>query len=60
MKTKKNYAVLVPLIHLILTGSKERAIEYDRIKLSEGYFLSMEEYVKGSKGDAFTNVFTHF
>ncbi|MGS4346275.1 hypothetical protein ACKUSY_11910 [Myroides odoratus] len=53
MKTKKQYAVLVPLIHLILTGSKELAIEDDRIKLSEGYFLSMEEYAKGKQSRYF-------
>lgn len=53
MKTKKHYAVLVPLIHLILTGSKEIAIEDGRIKLSEGYFLSMEEYTKGKQSRHF-------
>lgn len=49
MKTKEYYAVLVPLIHLILTGSKEVVIEDDCIKLSEGYFLSIEEYAKGKQ-----------
>lgn len=53
MKTKKHYAVLVPLIHLILTGSKEIAIEDERIKLSEGYFLSVEEYAKGKQSRHF-------
>lgn len=59
MKTKKHYAVLVPLIHLILTGSKEIAIEDDRIKLSEGYFLSMEEYAKGKQSRYFYQ-YIHF
>ncbi|MDH6600902.1 hypothetical protein M2306_001596 [Myroides gitamensis] len=53
MKTKEYYAVLVPLIHLILTGSKEVVIEDDCIKLSEGYFLSMEEYAKGKQSRYF-------
>ncbi|MGG5598181.1 hypothetical protein ACPDHJ_00050 [Myroides sp. C8-3] len=53
MKTKEYYAVLVPLIHLILTGSKDIIIEDDRIKLSEGYFLSMEEYAKGKQSRYF-------
>lgn len=53
MKTKEYYAVLVPLIHLILTGSKEIAIEDDWIKLSEGYFLSMKEYAKGKQSRYF-------
>lgn len=53
MKTKEYYAVLVPLIYLILTGSKEVVIEDDRIKLSEGYFLSMEEYAKGRQSRYF-------
>lgn len=53
MKTKKQYAVLVTLIHLILTGSKEIAIEDERIKLSEGYFLSMEDYAKGKQSRYF-------
>ncbi|MBB1148538.1 hypothetical protein H4K35_00045 [Myroides sp. NP-2] len=53
MKTKKQYAVLVPLIHLILTGSKEIAIEDEGVKLSEGYFLSMEEYAKGKQSRYF-------
>ncbi|MGG5600629.1 hypothetical protein ACPDHJ_12625 [Myroides sp. C8-3] len=53
MKTKEYYAVLVPLIHLILTGSKEIAIEDDRIKLSEGYFFSTEEYTKGKQSKYF-------
>lgn len=53
MKTKEYYAVLVPLIHLILTESKEIAIEDECIKLSEGYFLSMEEYAKGKQSRYF-------
>lgn len=53
MKTKKHYAVLVPLIHLILTRSKEIAIEDERIKLSKGYFLSMEEYANGKQSKYF-------
>lgn len=53
MKTKKQYAVLVPLIHLILTGSEEIAIEDERIKLSDEYFLSMEEYAKGKQSRYF-------
>lgn len=43
MKTKDYYEVLVPLINLILTGSKEITIENEFIKLSEGYKFSMKE-----------------
>ncbi|MVX37003.1 hypothetical protein [Myroides sp. LoEW2-1] len=42
MKTKEYYTVLVPLINLILTGSKEVVVEGDCIKLSEGYKFSMQ------------------
>ncbi len=53
MKTKEYYSVLVPLINLILTGSKEVVIEDECIKLSEGYFLSMEEYAQAKQSTHF-------
>ncbi|MDM1456696.1 hypothetical protein HX025_08520 [Myroides odoratimimus] len=53
MKTKEYYSILVPLINLILTGSKEVVIEDECIKLSEGYFLSMEEYTQAKQSTHF-------
>ncbi len=53
MKTKQYYSVLVPLINLILTSNKELIVENEYIKLSEGYFLSMEEYAKGKQSKYF-------
>lgn len=53
MNTKEFYSVLVPLINLILTGSKELSIEDDRIKLSEEYKFSMEEYAQEKQSTNF-------
>ncbi|WP_121964992.1 hypothetical protein [Myroides sp. N17-2] len=53
MKTKEYYSVIVPLINLILTSSKEVVIEDEWIKLSEGYFLSMEEYAQAKQSKHF-------
>ncbi|MDM1450425.1 hypothetical protein [Myroides odoratimimus] len=53
MKTKEYYSVLVPLINLILTGSKELLIENDCIELSEGYKFSMQEYTEAKQSKHF-------
>ncbi|MGS4346433.1 hypothetical protein ACKUSY_12725 [Myroides odoratus] len=53
MKIKECYTVLVPLINLILTGSKELSIEDGYIELSEGYKFSMDEYTQAKQSTHF-------
>lgn len=60
MKAKEYYSVLVPLINLILTGSKEVVIENDCIKLSDGYKFSVEEYAQANQSTHFYQCIIEF
>lgn len=60
MKTKEYYSVLVPLINLILTGTKELNVEDGYIKLSEGYKFSMQEYAQAKQSKYFYQCIHNF
>lgn len=60
MKTKKYYSVLVPLINLILTGTKELNVEDGYITLSEGYKFSMQEYAQAKQSKHFYQCIHNF